>query len=240
MGIWRSFGISVRGPAHAQPGLPNQDAWIGRHTRRAHLIVVCDGLGSRRHADVGARHACAAVAAAIGHFSATPLAPPDLLLRLIHALWNLRVHPLGTQHCATTCLLGAALADGRLVMAQLGDGLALLRRAQGDHVALQPEAERFGNQTTGLGLATSLAEWRVHVEASAGEGTALLLASDGISEDLAAGQAGPFLEHLLRAYGPLSPRQRGGRLQRALQTWPTPRHGDDKTLALLIQEASGR
>ena len=230
---WHLFGASVRGPGHIRSGLPNQDAWLGRASRASALVVVCDGLGSRSHAAAGARAGCRAVADAVRFFEAVPDAPPDLLQRMIHALWNLRVSPLGREHCATTCLFAVALADGRLLIAQLGDGIVVLQRVSGGHLTLQASRERFANETTALGVATSLAAWQVHVEAPAAPGSAVLLATDGISEDLDDARLAALVDHLRAEYGPLPPAVRWRRLTRALHAWPTPRHGDDKTLALL-------
>lgn len=89
--MWSAMGASVRGPEHRRDGRPNQDAWLGRITREAALAVVCDGLGSRPHSAVGSRAACRAVATATRQWVAGPDSPPELLLRLVHALWNLRV-----------------------------------------------------------------------------------------------------------------------------------------------------
>ena len=49
-----------------------------------------------------------------------------MLLKLIHATWSLRVYPYAEEDCATTCLFAVADKDGRLYVAQLGDGLSLV------------------------------------------------------------------------------------------------------------------
>ena len=58
---WRSWGHSMIGPLHQKNGLPNQDAWLARHYSWGDVVVVSDGLGSKPHADTGAKMACRAV-----------------------------------------------------------------------------------------------------------------------------------------------------------------------------------
>src|SRR5579862_1410929 len=126
---WKTSGASVIGPAHRANGQPNQDAWRRFIGPFGTGIVVCDGLGSKPYSDKGARLACKAVAQAV-RIWAKEQAPDEHLLRLIHNLWNMKVNSLGARDCATTCLFAIALRSGDMLVAQLGDGIALLRLAE--------------------------------------------------------------------------------------------------------------
>ncbi|KWO12062.1 hypothetical protein WM26_16120 [Burkholderia cepacia] len=226
------MGASVRGPAHAQQGLPNQDAWLYRIGRRAALAVVCDGLGSREHAAFGSRAACRSVADATRQWLAIPGAPVEHLLRLVHALWNMRVHALSRDACATTCLFALVDRDTRIVLAQLGDGLAILKTSHGEAI-LEADGERFSNTTTGLGIATDLRAWRVHVATDVTAPTSILLATDGIADDLVADRRFAFADHLIDCYGALPAASRSRAIAASLRAWPAPLHADDKTVAAL-------
>lgn len=235
--MWQTMGASVCGPAHRHAGQQNQDAWLCRQTRAFALAVIADGLGSRPHAAAGARAACRAVAQAARAWAAAPGAPPELLLRLLHALWNLHVHARGASDSATTCAFALALHAGPLLLAQLGDGLVLARTGR-EVILLEPPAERFGNTTTGLGIATDLREWRLHLAPRPGGPAAILLATDGIADDLLPERRLAFLDALVERYGS---RPRAGRsrlIGSMLRGWPTPGHRDDKTLAILWQTAA--
>lgn len=230
--MWQTMGASVRGPAHRRSGQPNQDAWLTRQNRAFALAVIADGLGSRSHAAAGSRAACRAVAQAARAWSAAPGAPPDLLLRLIHALWNLCVHASGASDSATTCAFALAVCDGPLLLAQLGDGL-VLARCSGDVILLEPPAERFGNTTTGLGIASDLREWRYHLEPQPTGPAAILLATDGIADDLLPDRRLDFFDQLISHHGTRSRNERSRLIGSMLRDWPTPGHRDDKTLAIL-------
>lgn len=226
------MGASVRGPEHRRAALPNQDAWLVRRTRALTLAVVCDGLGSRPLSASGSRAACRAVADAVRLWNASSSASPELLLRAVHALWNIRVEGAGRDESATTCLFAVLSASRRLVIAQLGDGLVLLHKASGA-TTLEPPADRFGNTTTGLGIAADLREWRVHIEPALEPGASLLLATDGVSDDILPDRRLELLDHLVSRFGALPPAGRSRAIARELRSWPTPHHQDDKTVAVL-------
>lgn len=231
------MGASVQGPEHRRTGHPNQDAWMSRVTQGVTLAVVCDGLGSRPHSATGSRAACVAVADAVRHWAAQPNVPPEMLLRLVHALWNVRVHATGRDACATTCLFAVVTKDGRLLLAQLGDGLVMLKTSQGI-TTLEPPSDRFGNTTTGLGIATDVREWRFHYEPLFTGAASIMLATDGVADDLLLEKRSEFMTFLINQYGGLPAQQRTRAIAKQLRAWPTPRHLDDKTVAVLWDEAT--
>jgi hypothetical protein len=235
--MWSAMGASVRGPEHRREGRPNQDAWLSRLARGTALAVVCDGLGSRPDSAVGSRAACRAVADAVRHWADGPEAPPELLLRLIHALWNVRVHQTGRDESATTCLFAVVTKDRRMLLAQLGDGLVMLNTSMGT-TTLEPPAERFGNATTGLGIASDLREWRLHLEPNFTGTASILLATDGVADDLVPEKRPEFLNFLVTQYGTRPAAARTRAIAKELREWPTPRHRDDKTVAVLWNDAT--
>lgn len=233
---WKYFGASVRGPGHILGKLPNQDAWLGKNYGFGTLTVVCDGMGSRRKSHHGSKEACLAVVEAIRFWSRFEHAPILSLLLLIHNLWEIRVSDVGKDESATTCLFVVAFKNHSLLMAQLGDGLCLLKQPGKAPVTLHKNNDDFSNETTALGVATSLKEWRYHFEAKVKAGTSVLLATDGISEDLLSGKDEAFMEFLKAEYSDMDPCIRWRRIAKDLRNWPTPLHSDDKTMALMWRE----
>ena len=230
---WQAFGASVRGPAHEREGRPNQDAWGAWHGRAGSVLVVCDGLGSRPHADVGARAACHVAPRAVRAWAAAPKAPDRTRLALVHSLWRLAVSPYDEAECATTCLLAYAEPEGSLFLAQLGDGLVAARLPSGELRRIPPVDYGFGNVTSGLGIPGALRDWQTTRIAVAPPGTHVVLATDGVADDLDPERVDAFVQYVYDTYAPMRARARSPRCAGELRRWPVPYHQDDKTVALL-------
>lgn len=230
---WECFGASVQGLLHKKENRPNEDAWAKKTTRSTTVVVVSDGMGSKPNARLGAQMACKAVSDSLRSWAKAPNPPPVYLLRLIHINWSLRVLPYSEADSATTCLFATVLASGKLVLGQLGDGIVALREPDGMVTQLDTVKEGFGNETTGLGIAKSTKEWSILTRSRPSPGTAILLASDGIADDLKRDQIGEFIEVLVDDFAPLSPKKRYQALASELRQWTTENHLDDKTLAVL-------
>lgn len=235
--VW--FGASVTGSQHQKDKRPNEDAWMGDRHKLGTFIVVSDGLGSKPNARQGAKTACIAVKQALRHWLAISSKDTNhdvsskLLLRLIHVLWSLNILPNAETDSAATCLFATVSASGKLAIAQLGDGLAVLREPDGSLHSITSERSGFSNQTTGLGIAQSTKDWQILTRPSLEKGSAIFLATDGIADDLQRDRLSDFIAMLLSDFGTLPPRQRWQALSHELREFPVPNHLDDKTLAIL-------
>ena len=234
------YGASVRGPRNLQRGTPNQDAWTHAQGPFGHLIGVCDGLGSRLASDTGARAACRALRRSArlwsrGGASPTSRVDPTHLVRLVEILWRLDLSPRGPAECASTCLFALREPGGHLLLAGLGDGLAVLRKA-GTGVATfggrSPDA--FGDETLALGTPHRMDDWWIASEPP-GWGRTVVLATDGVADDIAPERLSAFTDWLADDIGLLAPAARWRRLCRELRGWPVPSHLDDKTVAVLVE-----
>jgi hypothetical protein len=231
----RVVGASVRGPAHERAGEPNQDAWYARAGRTGALVVVADGMGSRPAAREGARAAVGACREAWRHWAASPNGSGEDLVRLIEVLWRLRLGGTPVGDAATTCLVGALRGDGSGVALQLGDGLVGLRDLAGVFRAIAPEREGFASTTVALGTPHGLRDWTIAPIAALQPGTAMLLTTDGVADDLVPERRAALVAWIVEEIGAApSPRRRLGQ---ALREWPVPRHLDDKTLVLVWEPA---
>lgn len=221
---------SMLGPAHARDGLPCQDAWLAVADARGSLAVVCDGLGSRPRSREGSRAATLATRDAWRLWRRSPAGSVEDLVRLVESAWRLRLAGLAPADAATTCLLYAEDRHGRAAQAQLGDGLVARRGVDGTVTTLPARGGGFG-LTHALGTPHSLADWSLALGDRLATGEAVILASDGVSEDLEPDRVGDLAAWVIDEIGPL---QRPGRaLARELRNWPVPRHQDDKTLLVM-------
>ena len=224
-------GASVRGPAHAGSGECNQDAlglWGWRHGQ---LVAVSDGLGSRPLSHIGSRLACLTVRHVLR--TGIPWDDPKDLISQVYRHW-LQALPVPPAQAPCTLLLAACRPDGDTLVAQLGDGL-LAYRAGGRFGVLTPERSGFSNQTEALGISRSWADWRVARLRLSEPGDALLLMTDGVSDDLVPERVEAFLRMLRAECAARSRRRSRTWLRRQLESWPTPAHADDKTIAVIFR-----
>lgn len=232
------WGCSVRGPSHVREKLPNQDAWLVRRYSWGAVVVVADGLGSCRYSQAGSRAACRAVAYAARHCHLCGDFSPGRLIPLVHERWISLLAGRAARDCATTALFAIRHRE-KLLLGRLGDGMiaAAAHNPQNDVLLSDVKTGTYANMTACLRGAIPASEWEI-VELSAVDYTHVLLCTDGIADDLEAGQHVPFARALLSAYAPL-PRAVAYRdLRASLLRWPRPGHTDDKTLAIMNLNAN--
>lgn len=226
----RVVATSVRGPAHVKEGLPCQDSWLAVAAPRASLAVVCDGMGSRPRSREGARAATLAVRDAWRLWQRSPAGFVEDLIRIVEAAWRLRLREVAGAEASTTCLFYAEDGHGRAAQAQLGDGL-IARRAADGAVAVHPSRSEGFGLTHALGTPHSLADWSFAFVEPLAPRERLVLASDGVSEDLEVGRIGDLATWVADELGTAQHPARA--LARELRNWPVPHHRDDKTLLVM-------
>jgi serine/threonine protein phosphatase PrpC len=224
-------GASVIGPRHEQLSEPNQDAILLNGNRGGWIFAVADGLGSRSRSDIGAQVACKMAkrvlrdSAYAGNFESS--------LEEIHSAWVAAVNPYCVDLAATTLLLGSVNRQGSVRVAQLGDGLILMRQ-KGKFSVLSPSREGFSNQTWALSRSHEPKRWVIAKGNFVNPGDGVVLMTDGVSEDLAYETLPEFMEAIYRNI--LKRNRRRGRrwLESELTNWATPLHSDDKSLVAVF------
>lgn len=231
----RVLGASIRGPMHRERQASNEDAVLVGRVGGAAFAVVCDGVGSRENAAAGSWAGCLAVRDAVGHWAERGEAGTDVteLLELVVECWSRRIGIRSAESCATTCLFATLLPSGRVVYAQLGDGLAGLASADGSFASLGGQDRDFGLLSGALGVMAEPRAWRVASHPALPERAVMLLATDGVADDLVRGREGEFARRLVSGLSDLPMPAARRALAETLLRWPTPRHLDDKTVALL-------
>jgi len=151
----------------------------------------------------------------------------------IYRRWLKAVPWADKSTAATTLLLAICDADGYTRVWQIGDGV-IVGLINGQAEVLTPERSGFGNETRAMGVDTAWSAWHTRDLVLGEPGDALLLMTDGISDDIPRN----LIDGFARAVrGEVTKRsRRGGRkwLQRELMHWATPGHSDDKTLAAIF------
>lgn len=229
-----SYGVSVRGPVHRGEGSPNQDAWLRDSGSYGSLVVVCDGMGSRPESRLGAHAACAAVREATARWTQAKEAPISYLVHLIEVFWRLRIYPCDPKDAATTCLLALARCNGEWVAGGIGDGLVVVQTTDAPlSLIVGNRLDCFSNETHALGTSPWSKAWRLSILPPTILKRRAVLATDGVADDLVADKLSGFCEWIVSEFQRFNPPLRWRRLGAELRDWPTPKHLDDKTIAIL-------
>ncbi|WP_251628377.1 PP2C family serine/threonine-protein phosphatase [Niallia sp. MER TA 168] len=230
-------GASVRGPQHVRNNLPNQDAIRIQSFSFGTVMVVADGVGSRKLSDIGSKMVTKAVVEGVKIWKKQQGASSTHLLRLIHALFELYVHPYERDECATTCLFAVLLTDGRLILAQVGDG-AILLRYQDELMMLAEKEDDFVNITTPITRVRTLSDWSVKEIAIGADEFTLFLGTDGVSEDLVPEKCSDYIDYLCSEISRATKQKKRNRIIRTkLLNWPNKYNGDDKSLIIFQRKA---
>lgn len=229
----RAAGAGVTGPAHLDAGEPGQDALSFKGWRGGWIAAVADGLGSRPLSAQGSRMAVQAAQACLREQA---LGDARHLATEVYRRW-LRQRPGHHQpsQAATTLLMAACDAQGRVNTWQIGDGL-IVARCVGEIRVFTPERRGFGNQTQALGVDKQWSAWHTAQFCLSQPGDLVALMTDGVADDLPPATLPGFLQTLYDELRGRSRRRGKHWLTHELLNWATPGHCDDKTLAVIYKD----
>ena len=237
----RHFGCSVIGPGNIKRQNPCQDAWASRSWNTSDggiisAIAIADGMGSKLHADVGAKAAVSVALQAARRWGENTYLNSGWLTRWIEAEWRYAIDARNPRDCCTTCLLAVHAPRKGIIMGGLGDGLALFTDNKKIQLALSGRREDdFGNQSLALGAPHRASDWQFEEIIDLPDQWMVILATDGVSDDLQPSKMHEFtawLESLKTL------KQPGAALRRSFRNWPTKGHTDDKTIATLFKNSN--
>lgn len=234
--IWDSWGASVIGPLHVKTGIPNQDAWDARRYSWGNVLVVSDGLGSKAHSDFGSKAVLLAVFDAAKSYRKNPEVKIVDILRLIHANWLVRIAPFSPSDCSATCLFAIQIEEV-ITLGRLGDGMiAIYGELESNSLILDDKKQdSFSNYTDCLEQEFNPEQWET-ATVNSHDCKAVVLCTDGISDDLLPEKQLIFVEELYSTYVDQEYEVRKTDLERWLHAWPVPLHSDDKTIACLYKK----
>ncbi len=234
---WSSFGVSVTGPAHVASARPNQDAWSSFHHLWGDGVVVSDGLGSKPLSNFGSRAACVAVERVARKFSkATVRSDFSEWSHEIVRYWLDAVKPINPREAAATCLFAIRLRNGVIRVGILGDGCVAVVMVNGEVVVLQDDKNGgFSNMTVALDARVDARLWKVR-DIPESDCRAIVLCTDGIADDL--DNVNGFMREFVEVHCQLARISAGRRVRKILETWPVPKHSDDKSIACLYRSVT--
>ena len=129
--------------------------------------------------------------------------------------------------------------QNEMIIAQLGDGVCVIRDNKGVVELLEDDNSGFTNTTIGLGITKKTRDWKYSIVKTFSLGWSVLLATDGVSEDVEKSRLGDMTNDIVNEYRNYNPRKRWETLCYDLRNWATPHHLDDKTITLMWSEPYG-
>ena len=228
---WKYIQASVRGPEHIRENIPNQDSAFIGFVGKFLLVMVCDGLGSHAHSDYGAKTLCKLFTPCFKEWS--QIKPHDLtdFLRLLHCHWLMYSRKYGADKCGSTCQLAIINSKGKGWLAQLGDGMTLVKHNEKINV-FADNKNGFGNETSAMGNYDISPLWRMNKIDLSSSKDRLLMMTDGISEDILPEAIENFVS-TFDIFLKSSKKQAQKELTNELIHWPTQHHIDDKTIVVI-------
>lgn len=221
---------SRRGPSHDESGEPNQDAIAIRGCRRGWIVAACDGLGSAPYSQVGAQQAARTCLQVLSGRTE----PAGGTTAAIRTQWLQRIAPRRPAESGTTCLWASVDESGFCQVGQLGDGMVLMR-SNGRLIQVTPQRQWFGNQTHSLHDPTAEDHWHVAEATFACPGDGAVLMTDGVADDIDPTMLEDFFSALYASIHKRGRRRSRRWLDRELDGWTTPMHGDDKSIAMIFR-----
>ena len=234
--LWETCGATVTGPLHIKNNIPNQDCWMARHYKWGNVVVVSDGLGSKKHSDRGSKAACYSVFEAAKQYQNNPEANIVDILRLIQAYWLIKIAPFAPEECLATCLF-ALQTEESIILGRLGDGMivAFGETEENALILCDNKQDAFSNLTNSLQQEFRPCQWKFETLETALY-HAIILCTDGISDDLLPEKRLLFAQELYATYIDIEAKKRKRDIQHWLKAWPVSGHSDDKTLACLFKK----
>ncbi len=191
MRVFKAFGASIRGTYHAYARLPNQDAFLIRKNQKGLLLVLCDGLGSKKDSQIGAK----IVRERRKALNAIDIQGCNLALlnKVVFSIWECLLYPLEVRNALSTLQL-VFIGKEKAFIGKVGDGLlAVLGK---EHRLLREDKQDLTHFTTPFDRNTLLT-WEV-LESKKID--ALFLCTDGLDESLIDARRLDFVKDIISEF----------------------------------------
>jgi hypothetical protein len=250
---WSIVAGSATGLHHVEAGLPCQDAFAHSRSGRWFIAVVCDGAGSARHSDIGARHAAETIIQELSLIS--DMAPGGLCdarffwhKAIIASIGSARMQlkkqmpEQGDLSDFHATVVGAVAGPDYGLFFHVGDGAGFaVERGRWESVAVSgPENGDFADQT----FFYTMDNWRDHLRLTFFDPAAevITLMSDGamafVANKQQSGLDPKFIVPVIRYLDTVDEQTGSKALTHTLDSPQT--HaitGDDKTLLIALKRS---
>ncbi|WP_104748155.1 protein phosphatase 2C domain-containing protein [Helicobacter cetorum] len=189
---FKAFGTSIKGIYHVYANLPNQDAFLIRKNQKGLLLVLCDGLGSKKDSLVGAKKLCESVEKALNIIDIRNC-NLELLDKVIFSIWECLLYPFETCNALST-LQFVFINETKTFIGKVGDGLLAIL---GEENKLFRESKQDLTHFTTPFNCNTLLTWEV-LESKKID--ALFLCTDGLDESLIDAKRLDFVKDIINEF----------------------------------------
>lgn len=136
-------GISFKGTYHEI----NQDCFLAREYEDGYVLVVSDGMGSKKMSQYGSKAICEAIYELIStkHINLDLFSFKDVLY-MCHEEWKKRLYSYDINQCYATMLV-VVVTDKKIRAGRLGDGFIGIYTNQGVECLFDKKDDYFANET---------------------------------------------------------------------------------------------
>lgn len=224
----RWFGASVPGRAHLSHGEPCQDSWNACVVGEGSVVVVADGMGSKRHALESSAAACEAICVATRRLSSSRFVPREFVATAIDE-YRRQLGPLPFEETGTTCAFSWQRNSQEWVIGLCGDCVVLCQLAeevrvlQTPHLGWLNETQAFEDESAWLFLTFE-----------ADTVSQVVLLTDGVSAEIAEANYEALSAVIARELVPQTPAKRSQTLLAEMLRWPLGPAADDMTIGVHV------
>ena len=220
---------SVRGQSHIATKTPNQDAVKIRKTQYGITLVVADGVGSHKYSQIGSRTIVKSVTDAFYMFESGQIPVTDITATA-YKLFKKRVPKSKNTQSSTTCIFAHISEKHGLFVGQVGDGACYIE-LNDTFTTLKGKESEFANLVVPLNPSLESAEWHTrHFKADKEAKLRILLATDGVSNDIIPEKENQCLGHYCNEVKNIDAFGRNRFIRKTLKHWDVPGSSDDKTM----------
>ena len=221
---------SVKGVLHENENIPNQDAYSVKRYKFGTILVVSDGLGSKKYSDVGSKAVGKAVDRAVQIWNGYVEKDIRLLIPLIVSVWNMEIFPYSQRDCGATCLFAIILNDGHVYLGQLGDG-SIYIYIDNELKLLREKEDDFDNLTVCMGSFSNYLDWSLKEYYIGNNPFGIVMMTDGVSETIVEEKKEDFIKLMFRRISECENLlKRNNLVYKILSEWNPVSAGDDRTL----------
>lgn len=220
-------GISLKGSYHEV----NQDYYISKAFDNGYIMVVSDGMGSKKMSQYGSKTICKTIYDMISkkQVNLELLSFKDVLY-LCHEEWKNRLISYDLSQCYATMLV-VVISENKIRAARLGDGFIGVYTNEGVKCLFDKKEDHFANETDCL-CECFIREKLEIAEIEFDSLFGILACTDGIEiGNMLENELINFTRDFVDEYRKCTKEQVVEEVESWLMDWPG---GDDKTIAFLM------